>query len=161
MKRLYVKPEYQGNGIGKALAVRICELGKEMGYEKMRLDTLETMKAALALYESLGFKRTEAYIFNPLEGAVWMELDLLTYGEQALEHIHKEPQEHTDVNLESIESPTDNIIMNYTQADDGELENPFGSTTFRGTPFGQNEEMIDQAALENLCFEELKQPVVV
>ena len=41
------------------------------------------------------------------------------------------------------------------------IENPFGSTTFRTTPTGQNEEPIDQIALENLCFEELKQPVVV
>jgi hypothetical protein len=47
------------------------------------------------------------------------------------------------MNLESIESPTDNILMNYTQADDGEIENPFGSTTFRTTPTGNNEESID------------------
>ncbi len=50
----------------------------------MRLDTLETMKPALSLYENLGFKRTESYIFNPLEGAVWMELDLKSFqGEKA------------------------------------------------------------------------------
>jgi len=55
MKRLYVKPEFRGNGIGKSLSARICDIGKEYGYEKMRLDTLETMKAALGLYESLGF----------------------------------------------------------------------------------------------------------
>jgi putative acetyltransferase len=51
MKRLYVKPEYRGNGIGKNLARRICEIGKEVGYDVMKLDTLENMKAALQVYE--------------------------------------------------------------------------------------------------------------
>ncbi len=60
--------------------MRICDIAKELGYEKMRLDSLETMKPALTLYDSLGFVRTEPYIFNPLEGAVWMELDLTKYG---------------------------------------------------------------------------------
>lgn len=50
----------------------------------MKLDTLENMKAALQVYEQLGFVKTETYIHNPLEGAIWMELDLLAYGgEQA------------------------------------------------------------------------------
>ena len=46
------------------------------GYGAMRLDTLATMKAAIALYESLGFRRVEAYCHNPEREAVFMELDL-------------------------------------------------------------------------------------
>jgi putative acetyltransferase len=76
MKRLYVGPEGRGKGIGKALALRAMLEAKRLGYAKMRLDTLATMTAALELYRGLGFTDIEAYYHNPLDGVVYLEVDL-------------------------------------------------------------------------------------
>jgi len=76
MKRLYVLPEYQGHGIGRALATSVIGEARIKGYQKMRLDTVESMKAAQTLYFSLGFKIIEAYCYNPLENPSFMELEL-------------------------------------------------------------------------------------
>jgi ribosomal protein S18 acetylase RimI-like enzyme len=76
MKRLYVKPEYQCRGIGRALASSVIGEARNKGYQKMRLDTIESMQAAQALYFSLGFKTIEAYCYNPLENPSFMELEL-------------------------------------------------------------------------------------
>ena len=75
MKRLYLRPEARGKGIGRVLANKIIEKAKELGYKKMQLDTLETMKEAIALYKSMGFKVIAPYRFNPLDGVVYMELE--------------------------------------------------------------------------------------
>lgn len=76
MKRLYVLDEYKGQGIGKRLVSRILEEGAAKGYRKIRLDTLRQMDAAQGLYRSLGFHEIPAYVFNPIEGAVFMERDI-------------------------------------------------------------------------------------
>ena len=76
MKRLFVIPEYQGRGIGGTLANSVIGEARKKGYHKMRLDTIESMKAAQRLYFSLGFKTIEAYCFNPLENPSFMELEL-------------------------------------------------------------------------------------
>ena len=80
MKRLFVRPAFRGQGIGRALARRIIEEARAAGYSTMKLDTLARMRAAVTLYESLGFHRIEAYRPNPLEDVVYMELTLTGGG---------------------------------------------------------------------------------
>ena len=76
MKRLYVRPRWRGRGIGHQLAVMLIDAAHHAGYSRMRLDTLNTMKPAIALYTSLGFRRIEPYYENPSDRAVFMELGL-------------------------------------------------------------------------------------
>lgn len=76
MKRLYIPKIYRGKGIGRELAVRVISRAKELGYNKMRLDTIETMKEAISLYKTLGFYKIPAYRHNPEKEVVYMEINL-------------------------------------------------------------------------------------
>jgi putative acetyltransferase len=73
MKRLYVRSQYQGHGIGRALADRVITEARHAGYTTMVLDTLPHMTGAIRLYESLGFKRRPAYYDTPLAETVFFE----------------------------------------------------------------------------------------
>src|SRR5438309_4336629 len=77
MKRLYLRPQFRGKALGRALAERIIAEARQLAYRRMRLDTVEpVMKDAVAMYRKLGFKEIAAYRANPMPGTLYMELEL-------------------------------------------------------------------------------------
>jgi putative acetyltransferase len=77
MKRLYVRPGFRGQKIGRLLTGALIKEAREIGYARMLLDTLPSkMKEAAIVYRSFGFREIEPYYHNPVAGAVYMELTL-------------------------------------------------------------------------------------
>lgn len=76
MKRLYIAPQARGLGLGRALAGAIVQAARDRGYRELRLDTLASMDAALALYERMGFARIAPYYAPTPDGTVFMALAL-------------------------------------------------------------------------------------
>jgi putative acetyltransferase len=76
MKRMYVRPAFQGRGIGRRLGERILADARARGYRAMRLDTIDAMAPAIALYRDLGFAPIAPYRFNPIPGALYFEAEL-------------------------------------------------------------------------------------
>jgi putative acetyltransferase len=77
MKRLYLRPSFRGKGLGRAIAEKIIAEARNIGYEAMRLDTIEPiMKDAVEMYRKLGFREIAPYRPNPIAGAMYMELQL-------------------------------------------------------------------------------------
>jgi GNAT superfamily N-acetyltransferase len=80
MKRLFVRPAFRSHGLGRVLVEKIIDEARKLGYTHMRLDTLPgLMDKAITLYRSFGFVEIGPYCENPVEGAKFMELDLLTH----------------------------------------------------------------------------------
>jgi GNAT superfamily N-acetyltransferase len=76
MKRLYVSPHVRGERLGRRLAERICQEARAAGYSRICLDTLPSMTAAIQLYTDMGFKPIDAYVYNPVPGAIFLASDL-------------------------------------------------------------------------------------
>ena len=77
MKRLYLRPAFRGKGLGRVLAKTIIAQAREIGYQRMRLDTIEPiMRDAVEMYRKLGFREIAPYRPNPIAGAIYMELQL-------------------------------------------------------------------------------------
>lgn len=76
MKRLFVRPEFRGLGLGRQLAESIIDAARMSGYDSVLLDTLDDMEIARAMYEDLGFKEIPPYYHNPLAGAHYLKVDL-------------------------------------------------------------------------------------
>jgi putative acetyltransferase len=75
MKRLYVRPDYRGLGLGRTLVERLIAEARAIGYQRMRLDTIASaMQDAIALYRRMGFQEIAPYSSIPIESALWMEL---------------------------------------------------------------------------------------
>lgn len=83
MKRLFVRDSFKGHGVGRALAARAIEAGRELGYKRMLLDTLAHMRPAIELYTSLGFHPIAAYYDNPISDAVYLSMMLEQENENA------------------------------------------------------------------------------
>lgn len=81
MKRLYVAPEQRGQGVGKALALAAIKVAKELGYKRLLIDTLPSMRMAVKLYRELGFTESPAYYPTPIEGTIFLTLDLANWSE--------------------------------------------------------------------------------
>ena len=76
VKRMFVDPEMRGNGIARLLANHVIDQARAIGYKRLRLGTLATMKPAQSLYESLGFKSIPAYRPDEFGHTVFYELML-------------------------------------------------------------------------------------
>jgi GNAT superfamily N-acetyltransferase len=77
MKRLYVRPAARGHALGRVLVEHLIKEARDIGYQSMRLDTVEPiMNHAVLLYRDMGFEEIEAYRDNPMRGTLYMELKL-------------------------------------------------------------------------------------
>ncbi|WP_300454849.1 carbonate dehydratase [Accumulibacter sp.] len=82
MKRLYVEPGQRGFGIGRDLVLAAIRAAKAIGYRKLLLDTLPVMRFAVRLYREMGFVEAPAYYQTPLEGTMFLALDLENWSEE-------------------------------------------------------------------------------
>jgi GNAT superfamily N-acetyltransferase len=76
MKRLYVRPAYRGQGLGRRLAEQALAAAVDAGYQRICLDTLPSMADAVRLYQLLGFTPIAPYCHNPIPGALYFGRNL-------------------------------------------------------------------------------------
>lgn len=76
LKRMYLKPSRRGQGMGRRLLGSALQHARQLGYRRVRLDTLPSMQAAIALYREAGFKHIPAYRENPFPDTLYLEKEL-------------------------------------------------------------------------------------
>jgi putative acetyltransferase len=76
MKRMWVRPDFRGQHLGRLLAESIITEARTIGYSEMVLDSMSWLASALNLYKSLGFEVIAPYRYNPDPNAVFMRLRL-------------------------------------------------------------------------------------
>lgn len=76
MKRLYVRPAFEGRGLGGALVDRIIADARQIGYAYMLLDTFPFLERAIGMYQKRGFYEIQRYNDSPMAAAIYMRLDL-------------------------------------------------------------------------------------
>ena len=76
MKRLYVRPEFRGLGLGSLLVRKLLDDAQEIGYRSMLLDTLPFLETAIKMYRSMGFYEIDCYNDSPLDTTIYMKIDL-------------------------------------------------------------------------------------
>ena len=77
LKRVFVRPEYQGNGVGTTLVSKLIEWAKELGYQRMILETGDLLAESVHVYSKLGFRKIPnygAYIDMPESLCMGLEL---------------------------------------------------------------------------------------
>ena len=84
MKRLYVDPDARGRGLGRQLALQAIKAAQALGYRRILLDTMPMMRIAVKLYRELGFTEAPAYYPTPIEGTIFLTLDLSQWCEGAV-----------------------------------------------------------------------------
>ena len=76
IKRLYVRPQFRGSGLGRKLVLAILEVARNSGYAAVKLDTLRSMDDAARLYRALGFSEIVAYYEPTPPGTRFFNLEL-------------------------------------------------------------------------------------
>ena len=86
-KRLYVRSQYRGSGIGYSLMAWLIAEARSAGYVQLLGDTMPVMNTALRLYERMGFERVAPYSADPTPGAICIRLDLTSRSETGVREI--------------------------------------------------------------------------
>ena len=76
LKRMYVRPEFRGRGLGKLLCRMMMDYAREAGYSHMYLDTMPALDSAVKMYKAMGFREIEKYYPNPVENVIYMAYEL-------------------------------------------------------------------------------------
>lgn len=76
LKRVFVRPEYRGNKIGRTMIDQVIKDARKIGYKNMVLDTLPFLESALHIYKTYGFYEIESYLYSPMSNSIYLQLDL-------------------------------------------------------------------------------------